>query len=916
MKTLIVSISKDYPIDTGRNIIVLKYDLLNDIMYELGAELAFKIKDDSIGDKTKIITDISDSRPEDYTEIVDKIKSGIIAKLFLANVPEESSIVFPDSYTDWMVYNSNLAYAEIGRKLRANNNKVTISLTDVWEDYIQSKVLPRVEDIVKSDTSVNRFTIEGVNNPDSQLARAINCFRDNLEFEAYDSGGVQFEIGEAYNSGLGVEKNLEEAFKYYLAAAEKRHSVAANWIGWCYQNGLGVKPDDSKALMWYNIGAELGNKNAQANAAFFYETGKGTAIDLNKAVDLYERSLSDNNNIGFALVNVANIFYGGKLGVPDYPKAYRYYNRAASTHGTSETIPYIIGYMLYHGQGVEKNDKESLRMLNRALRAGVRDAYYLAGVLYAAGAGSDFGNPDIDKAIELFGEGAKDDLKCAWQYAKLSMQDNRPLDKWKWAIDKAVDAGNNEAAFEFAKYIYDNKIKDIDRKRPMELLGCLVEKGYDGASELLNLYREEEKEDRRREEENRRREEENRRRKEEDRRRKEEEEARQRIRYKGEFNLYQKVLNFTEAMFTRNARFSDPDNLRVLVDGARSGIPLAKAVLGANLLQYDPNNKQAAELLLSSINEDAKSQQFFGKVSEYCRANKIGDARYPELCSNSGIEAVCYTIVGSCYFAGLGLEKDLKKAVYYIRKSVPDNCTAWSSNFYGQYWCGLLYWRGEGVPKDDSRADVYLMSAAGSRFNTAKFQYAVFLSQRDESKGWSIIDKLVNEAAAGGDIKACVQCAKNLIKQGRRADAEKWLHKAIENSFSSFASWGANTINTCCTMLREIGGLEMEPTFRPVNVYFDDEGPTLIKPEPKPEPEPTYDAKRSASAEDKEEDRALDDDASLRLKRAFGSVFGAMKDVAGETMRKAAEQLAEEFDDRQEDKGGLFRSFFGRKRRK
>lgn len=66
MKTLFLSLNKNYILDSAGSNVVFKYDLLNDILYELGAELAFMTKDDSIGDKAKIITDVKDARPEAF----------------------------------------------------------------------------------------------------------------------------------------------------------------------------------------------------------------------------------------------------------------------------------------------------------------------------------------------------------------------------------------------------------------------------------------------------------------------------------------------------------------------------------------------------------------------------------------------------------------------------------------------------------------------------------------------------------------------------------------------------------------------------------------------------------------------------------------------------------------------------------
>ena len=53
-------------------------------------------------------------------------------------------------------------------------------------------------------------------------------------------------IGYMYNRGLGVEKDSEEAFKWYQKAAGTGLSVAQFNLGIMYENGKGTKKDIAK----------------------------------------------------------------------------------------------------------------------------------------------------------------------------------------------------------------------------------------------------------------------------------------------------------------------------------------------------------------------------------------------------------------------------------------------------------------------------------------------------------------------------------------------------------------------------------------------------------------------------------------------------------------------------------------------
>ncbi|MEO1239673.1 MAG: tetratricopeptide repeat protein [Pseudomonadota bacterium] len=70
-------------------------------------------------------------------------------------------------------------------------------------------------------------------------------------------------IGVMYALGLGVEKDPERAFEWYLRSAMKGHPGAQSGIGWYYELGLGMPaPDLVRAYMWYGLSAIGGDPDA------------------------------------------------------------------------------------------------------------------------------------------------------------------------------------------------------------------------------------------------------------------------------------------------------------------------------------------------------------------------------------------------------------------------------------------------------------------------------------------------------------------------------------------------------------------------------------------------------------------------------------------------------------------------------
>lgn len=79
------------------------------------------------------------------------------------------------------------------------------------------------------------------------------------------SGNAEAEelIGVLYALGLGVERDDERAFEWYLRASLKGHPGAQSGIGWYYEVGRGMPaPDLVRAYMWYTLSAIGGDPDA------------------------------------------------------------------------------------------------------------------------------------------------------------------------------------------------------------------------------------------------------------------------------------------------------------------------------------------------------------------------------------------------------------------------------------------------------------------------------------------------------------------------------------------------------------------------------------------------------------------------------------------------------------------------------
>jgi TPR repeat protein len=98
------------------------------------------------------------------------------------------------------------------------------------------------------------------------------------------SGNAEAEelIGVLYALGLGVERDDERAFEWYLRASMKGHPGAQSGVGWYYEVGRGMPaPDLVRAYMWYTLSAIGGDPDAAISLEEVFK--KMTKEEINRA---------------------------------------------------------------------------------------------------------------------------------------------------------------------------------------------------------------------------------------------------------------------------------------------------------------------------------------------------------------------------------------------------------------------------------------------------------------------------------------------------------------------------------------------------------------------------------------------------------------------------------------------------------
>ena len=126
-----------------------------------------------------------------------------------------------------------------------------VRLADGWVGYIHADYIGRADAIGNEVGAVP---------PTPKQDRLERSELRALE-RAAEGGDAQsqYDLGNRYMHGFGVERDVVEARRWMERAAENGHAVAAYEMGLIYERGQGVEVDRNEALRWYDKAAAAGH---------------------------------------------------------------------------------------------------------------------------------------------------------------------------------------------------------------------------------------------------------------------------------------------------------------------------------------------------------------------------------------------------------------------------------------------------------------------------------------------------------------------------------------------------------------------------------------------------------------------------------------------------------------------------------
>jgi len=290
---------------------------------------------------------------------------------------------------------------------------------------------------------------------------------------------AQYLLGRKYFTGSTVEKNVDEAIKWFKLAAAQNHSKAQFQLGKMYLYGEeGVKKNYVYALGYLRDAAVNNYAEAQYELGNYYLMGKAENVDYAKALKWY-RAAAAQQHVR-AMVALGGILYEGKGGIKPRPDEAKHYLSLAAEFGDAEAIKalrkisnhtqsparnstsitafhaklndaaaghipsqYEVGMAYLKGDGVDMDSELAAKWLRRAAVNDYSKAQYMLSHLYRDGTGV---KKNRKRALEWLRIAASAGIIEAQKELQSMHLSNNSLDEFDEPVDTASLAEKNKTA--------------------------------------------------------------------------------------------------------------------------------------------------------------------------------------------------------------------------------------------------------------------------------------------------------------------------------------------------------------------------------------------------------------------------------------------------------------------------------------
>lgn len=202
-------------------------------------------------------------------------------------------------------------------------------------------------------------------------------------------------------------------FELYLKAAQQNHIEAQYELGQLYEQGKGIEQSFDKAVEWFLRAAEQNYDAAKYRLFELYALGKGVKKSITEAVSWLNKCRWEKLNLepkGLELYSIGKKYYYGLEVDQSYTEAIIWWNMAIEEN--CDDARYMLGVCYEKGQGIEQSYEKAFCLFHEAAERGLADAENAVGVCYEKGQGVEQSYEEAVKWYSGAAEKRNKDAMC------------------------------------------------------------------------------------------------------------------------------------------------------------------------------------------------------------------------------------------------------------------------------------------------------------------------------------------------------------------------------------------------------------------------------------------------------------------------------------------------------------------------
>jgi TPR repeat protein len=175
---------------------------------------------------------------------------------------------------------SELGHQESDRRLERISQETLDSFYTSRKQYLETQQLPRKDPFDHDSPAYLLPVLE------KEITLLVGVLLNSVKNE---NGEGLLALGDAYQHGLGVERNTEKAHEFLLGSSRAGNTKAMVRLGRLISSPSINKLDD--AIYWYQKAAEGGNTGGMVSLGFAFREGAGVPIDPVKAAEWFSKAV-------------------------------------------------------------------------------------------------------------------------------------------------------------------------------------------------------------------------------------------------------------------------------------------------------------------------------------------------------------------------------------------------------------------------------------------------------------------------------------------------------------------------------------------------------------------------------------------------------------------------------------------------